>query len=727
MRAFPTSLKGKKMFDDKLFETIIRRTLRVPIIGVSRICVDGGATARKLDVALMNVGFKCSRELFEHLSALHPVETIEIGARILFAVRELIGDDKKHNVYFKNFPNGVPNTKEFWMQCIVDALLNPTSAGIVAGQISEGRVNLLDLPSYGKYLHSYEDMLAAHDEFIPNAQDRVTVLNLGKDLSVEILALYHLLAQSTVPLNDDDRSCLARLSEICLTDDLPKNIPIRENKAVINSVRVRFDKPLLVDTPTDVLRLACALSNGDVTLSEKTKFVSFSRKLRKSMMVALDTVALEKLSDINQYREAWKRIAERLHPHEYPQFANAQRFFSVARKEEAAKSFAAKIETAFAQQDVLGATKILVRVPGILFRSLDRILRTCKPEETDEIFSLLEQSAGKVAMRVLFAVREHLQNRNKQTVKRIFANSKGKAFVVNDEREKLNNDLVCKALQMLDDAISRRLPVVEHLIFDPAVLDVALPTSNKNMASGFSVMPRGSAAAIAGEFLRFFVYWKQKHERTDYDLSVLLLDKNFERVAQVSWTSLRADGIGKHSGDITSAANGASEFIDIDLRAPGIHCIIPQINIYSGESFMDAEEALFGFMTRTVGQKGKPFEPRSVQMKSDLRGKGKVALPVAFVKSDDGTWRAKWLNMYLNGYPSMNRVEENRLSTSVLTRAIIEREYLTVRYWIDLLKRKNLSFSEDAPIFYIGLHTPENLPKNSKVVTLKNLFELIPS
>jgi stress response protein SCP2 len=54
--------------------------------------------------------------------------------------------------------------------------------------------------------------------------------------------------------------------------------------------------------------------------------------------------------------------------------------------------------------------------------------------------------------------------------------------------------------------------------------------------------------------------------RTDYDLSVLMLNEKFEYANQLSWTNLRTeDGVGVHSGDITSAPDGASEFIDIDL------------------------------------------------------------------------------------------------------------------------------------------------------------------
>ena len=91
---------------------------------------------------------------------------------------------------------------EFWAQCLREALLDPVTAGQVeAGP--DGRagffLNLLSLPSYGRYQHSYEDMLAAHDELIPAVSDRVTVLHLGGALDDEARDLYLRLAGSAGP------------------------------------------------------------------------------------------------------------------------------------------------------------------------------------------------------------------------------------------------------------------------------------------------------------------------------------------------------------------------------------------------------------------------------------------------------------------------------------------------------------------------------------------------
>ncbi|MFD0855463.1 hypothetical protein ACFQ07_24690, partial [Actinomadura adrarensis] len=297
----------------------------------------------------------------------------------------------------------------------------------------------------------------------------------------------------------------------------------------------------------------------------------------------------------------------------------------------------------------------------------------------------------------------------------------------------------------LDTEIQQRLPDPGHLLVDPDILDVALPLSGKATTDGLGVLPRGSVSPVTGDVLRFFVYWRQRELTTDYDLSALLLDADFRNEKWLSFTSLKQTG-GRHSGDITSAPDGASEFIDLYLSQIESWVVIPQVNIYSGEGFERTAESFFGFMLRDRVQRGLPFEPRTVRMKSDLRGPGRVALPLVFLRGDDGRWRAKWLHVHLNGEPKFNRVETNRLTTSALVRGLVERRFLTVWHIVDLLETKaeSMTFWDgtgngagngaghgasdfEHPVTYIGLSRPDGLPAGSVVITPENLRDLIPA
>ncbi|WP_344454857.1 hypothetical protein, partial [Actinocorallia aurantiaca] len=696
---------------------------------------------RQFDAVLMSAGFKLSREAMEHLAGLDEGTVVDFAVRTLGVVRREVGDHVRHNTYFKDFPAGVPDTVDFWARCLAEALLDPAviEAGGLDGLTAGGSLNLLALPSYGRYLHTYEEMLAAHDELIPSAGDRVTVLHLGGTVDDEASRLYLALAGGRAPLGEDDLDALRRLAGHCADGPQPEAVPVRENRAVINRVRLAAGRELLVDTVTDVLRLAWALSavEGEEE-PEPARFRSLARRERRALLAALDGVVAAspaKLGDVPPYREQWKRLGERLHPHEYPRWPHAARVFAVARGEERVRSFSARVQAAMAAEDVPGAARLLTAAPGVLFRSLDWLARSASSEEERRVVLEAAGSAvERVSGRVLLSMREHLVNRvESRGGSRVFVNRHGRAWVADDRREPLDADLAGRLCALLDAEVTRRLPEVGHLVVDRDVWQVALPLSGKSSPSGFGVLPRGSVSPVEGGLLRFFIHWREREERTDFDLSALLLDEDYTGASHLSWTQLTGFG-GEHSGDITSAPEGASEFINLDLGRLEHRVVVPQVLIYDGEGFHEVAESFFGFMTLDAEQAGAPFEPATVRMKSDLRGAGRGALPLVFLRGEDGRWRAKWLHLFLRGAARFNQVETTGVTATPLVRTFVDREFLRVRHLTDLWAAKagTVSFLgegdlPDAPVTFVGMERPEELPEGSQVFDLTNLADLIPA
>ncbi|MGP3920037.1 hypothetical protein [Nonomuraea sp. 10N515B] len=698
---------------------VIVRRLRVPIDAPADVAPAdwGEAAARQLDAALLSVGFKCSAPLLERLAGLPGETVLDLGVRVLAAVRGLVGDHVQHNAYFIDFPENVPDTLEFWAGLLRETMLDP----VAAERLQPQTLNLLTLPGYGRYQHTYADLLAAQAELIALAGDRVTVLELGGSLEAEARELYFSLAGSQSPPAAEDLAALRSLASYCA--DEPERIPVRENRAIVNEVRLAAGRPLLVDTVTDVLRLACGCSGGDVTLAAPARFRSFRRAERRALLRALDAVATPaKLGDVPRHREQWKRLGERLHPHDYPHLTRAGHVFEVARGVREAAGFDSRVEAALSAGRTADAVRLLERAPGALLRRLDHLLRTGL--SASAVLDAAEGAAAGASGRVLLSLREHLQNRLAPTAGRVFTNRYGRAWATPDTRSTLEEDVLARALDILDTQIARRLPDPGELIVDPDVLDVALPLSGKAVAPGLGMLPRGSLSAVGGELLRFFVHWRQARRRTDYDLSALLLDASYGNPTHISWTNY-SNGFAEYSGDLTEAPDGASEFINIRLAEAARPIIIPQVNIYAGERFDEAAEAFFGYMTRDAAQEGRPFEPRTVRMKSDLRGSGRIALPLVFLRGDDGTWRVKWLHLYLKGHPGFNQVEGNRVTASLLVRSIVERDYLRVRYLAGLLRTK--SSQQAGGTTYIGLQAPADLPPGARVYTPGTLHELIPA
>ncbi|SEP02266.1 hypothetical protein SAMN05216267_107220 [Actinacidiphila rubida] len=351
----------------------------------------------------------------------------------------MVGAHVQHNTYFVDFPANVPDTVEFWWSCVAGALADEATRVATYEQMSARVIDLLTLPAYGRYQHIYEEMLAAHGELVAAVGDRVTVLHLGGPLEQEVRALYLALAGSSTPLSDEGLRDLGVLAGHCAAGPQPDHIPVRENRAVVNRARIAVHADLLLNTVTDVLRLAAALSDGDVGLVEPTHFRALGRPVRRALLAGLDAVVAAdpaKLADVNGHREEFKRLGERLHPHEYPQWPHAATVFAVARGDVAAATFDSVVEHMLAQGDVAGTLRMLGAAPGRLLRALDRLLRGAASQaERDAVVAAASQAAQGASGRVLLAVREHFLGRGRpESATRVFVNRRGVAWVTSDAR-----------------------------------------------------------------------------------------------------------------------------------------------------------------------------------------------------------------------------------------------------------------------------------------------------
>lgn len=714
-----------------LEKLVIQKTLRVP--ASTGAAGDGSAVARQLDAALLDVGFSASRDLLAHVGGLATGPALDLASTVVAAVRELVGDHVRHNAYFIGFPDGVPDTLEFWVERLRAAVLiggeDATDEQLRAVAVSG--VDLLTLPGYGTYQHTYAELLDAHDELIAGAGDRLTVLHLGDPVEAEATRLYLAMAGGATPLGEADLAVLSELAIFCADGEQPAEIPVRENRAVLNGIRLVLGRPLVaVDTTTDVLRLACQVSGGDVSLATPTRLRAFRRRERRLLLAALNDVvgaSPGKLGDVARHAEPWKRLGERLHPHEYAQWPHAREVFAVARRERRVPTLAGRAEAAVHVGRIGQAASVLSAAPGLLLRSADRLLRLAPASERAAVLEAVAGALGSASGRVLCSLREHVGNRLAPAAARMYVGRSKRAHVGPDTRPPLPAELVAELSALLDAEIAARLPELERpLVVHPDVLDVALPLSGKAAEGGFAVLPRGSRAVVSGELLRLFTYWRQTRTRTDFDLSVLMLDADFHSAGQVSWTNYRHEGV-VHSGDITKAPKGATEFIDVPLDTMS-HVVVPQVYIYSGESFDEVAESMFGYQTRGRAQRGAPFDARTVRSRSQMRGPGRVALPVVFARGEHG-WQAVWLHLYLKGQPAFNRVEQNTFGVADRVRALVERRYLTMSYLIGLWSTEVSMWDgtvPDEPVTYVGIDAPENLPAGSRVYTLDRLAELIP-
>ena len=133
---------------------------------------------------------------------------------------------------------------------------------------------------------------------------------------------------------------------------LPEAIPSKENMAVI--VAACRKMPCLSDarldgfvrTATDVLRIAVALSDGDVSLAASTKFGLMPRVTRRRLLGWLEQ-APNRLEDMQRWSGRWIRLGERLHPGESAErFPQTAADFAALRAGRRADSFNSRVEGA---------------------------------------------------------------------------------------------------------------------------------------------------------------------------------------------------------------------------------------------------------------------------------------------------------------------------------------------------------------------------------------------
>jgi hypothetical protein len=460
---------------------------------------------------------------------------------------------------------------------------------------------------------------------------------------------------------------------------LPTAIPSKENLAVLGGALMKyttFGSSWLdqhMRTATDVLRLAVAMSDGDVSLAEPAKFTKFSRRERRQLLSWIER-SVNATEDMLRWKDRWVRLGERLHPGEYSkQFSKTAGAFDVIRNASPFETFNAKIERHLETGDAVSAIAQLRSRPGELTRRLDHLARTAKAPI--DVVTAFRPLAASVATPVLLQAMTHFAQRNAPQELRTFF-PKGDVAKV----QAITADLPPLALGIAEDLASicetallerfSKLSPLGRCYLDPRLIDYLVPFSQRSASKALRTLVRGSRLPLPDcKVLRFFIWWRNGRSRTDIDLSAALFDAEFKYVDVVSYYNLKNFG-GCHSGDIVDAPNGAAEFIDLDVertRSQKVRYIVMSINSYTMQPYCDLPECFAGWMARQDAGSGEIFEPRTVRDKVDVASNTRVCLPAFFDLQEK---RVIWTDVALRSSPYWNNVANNLSGVSLMLRAI---------------------------------------------------------
>jgi hypothetical protein len=530
--------------------------------------------------------------------------------------------------------------------------------------------NLVVLPNYEK---EARPLLEEFHEL------RWIDLGSGEDFD----SIFTRLASSNGSLSESDREVLGWFARERNVESLiPETIPQKETLAFLVATLPDPDCLLpFVKTATDVLRVAAAMSEGDVSLAEATKFRNLSKRERRFLLACLENVGNSRIEDMLRWKLRWVRLGERLHPGDFKKrFPKALEAFDVLRNGTPFKTFNGRIEDAIVAGDAGPTLQLLTQRPGDFARRLDHVLRT--HNDTSAVVEAFCEIAPKVSTPVLFQMWHHFHTRDEVNSRAFFPKGNAAKVQFKDGAMpalpiELSSTVAARVRHALVERF-RELPPLGRVFLDERLKDQIIPFSQRSASRTLRSVARGSTFDLPeGTTVRFFCWWKnisgsdEWKSRVDLDLSASLFKPDWESSGDISYYNLR-EGQCYHSGDVTSAPKGACEFIDINL--PSVlemraRYVVMSVLSYTRQPFVSLPECFGGWMMRTKPNSGEVFEAKTVQDKIDITASSRACVPVII---DAETRKVYWADLALKSMAQINNAARNSVGFSQIGRAIVE-------------------------------------------------------
>lgn len=475
------------------------------------------------------------------------------------------------------------------------------------------------------------------------------VINLGTEVEFRSMMKNLMGAKTSISETDkEDITSVIKHFGNNVIDMLPSEVTHKENLAYIASVLFTYTNltskiTSMFNSVTDVLRLATAMSNGDVSLATNTKFRNFTRSERKAFMEMINSMNNVQ-EDMLRNKGRWIRLSERLHPSEdrYLKYGVAVTAFNALREGDKISTFGGLVETALVSKDIKVAVSKLKRRPGELARRLDHLLRISKTRtEQNMVVDAFISVTEKVATPVLLQVMSHFNHRNSDGLRVIFPKGNvANVMALENDLPVISESICLQIVSACENAMRTRFSSLEPMgkvYIDSSMKGMIVPFSQRSASRTLRTIVRGSRIKLeeGKNTARFFLWWHDlDNGRVDVDLSAMMYNSDWNYVDHISYTNLRSqhDGvIACHSGDITSAPEGACEFIDIDLDSVarnGGQYIVMNVISFTGQKFSEMPECFAGWMMRTAPQSGEIFDAKTVQNKIDLTYESRFSIPL---------------------------------------------------------------------------------------------------
>jgi stress response protein SCP2 len=603
---------------------LLRRANKIMVSGTRAKGVKTLTTAEvaTFNLNLQSIGYTLSAQAIEALQRVSHLAANGLLEEIVSTLKELKGV-RAYRPMYPNFPQQVIDASD--AELYINAIIHYFSFAMVDLTGDQAKIWL---PKYDKAVRA-------------TLNDRVhlQVINVMTEKDVEDLATR--IATSNTSISATDKADLKVFYDAGYLG-FPAVVPNKENLAVITTIFwtgiVASSLFHYFKTATDVLRLATALSDGDVSLAEDSKFRSFNRHERRQLLSMLEQID-NKEEDMLRFPARWIRLGERLHPGDYAKaLPTTYTAFAKLRNNAKIVTFRSQVEQAIRDRRILDAIKLLKQRPGEFARRIDHLLRLSAPGKIMQVATGFLEVANKVSTPVLLQALTHFQHRQDEEPMRVVFPKGNVAKVMTLDKQlpmvphSITGFLELGITSVLVDRFSA-LPSLGKVYVDELLRDHLVPFSQRSASKALRTLVRGSKLPFGEDkdTVRFFIWWKQpENDRVDLDLSAVLYDENWKHTVEIAFYNLR-NGFARHSGDITSAPNGASEFIDVDIPQAidnGVRYVVMSVHGFTEQNFCDLPECFAGAMLRDKPQSGEIYDPRTVENKVDVSMAARSGVPM---------------------------------------------------------------------------------------------------
>ncbi len=405
---------------------------------------------------------------------------------------------------------------------------------------------------------------------------------------------------------------------------LAKQVPVnlaklvfKENLVSLATYMMQEGCKINMAAATDVLRLAVGLSDGDISLRDKSKFKSFKKPERRFLLSNLEDCT-NLTEDVARRPELFKRLLHQLHPWDYKKMFPRVCEVTDSLYNGKLVTFNSKVETLLNNKDEK-VLEVLSDRPGDFRRRLSHTVKlfgdkAVKAFVADAVLDKLTTSQIVFTRSYLETVNDRLHrvfppkgNWNKMQIKDI------------NSMEDKHVKVISKAL---GNVLATRLPKVK--VLDEASRFIKLP-SNGSEVSPYN---RGTVFPIPDDvkFIRTASYWQNTYHCW-FDNGWNFFDGNWKSLGSCCWDEPKfgADAA-VFSGDPMNSheMNGrAAQLIDLypdNLRDNGVRYAVWSILCFSRIPFAKATDVFAALQWGKDAQSGKLFEPSRCQLAFPLTG-----------------------------------------------------------------------------------------------------------